>query len=96
MSDYIPARGDRVRVAIEGVVTDSTGGPVFAVGATTVEKLDEPEPPAGSVVIDSEGDAWQRGVNGWFVSQGLYGGMSSLTWLELARLNGPLKVVYTP
>ncbi len=58
------------------------------------------QPPVGSVVLDVDGDAWQRHVdilNGdaWHVaSQQAFVGTS--TWDTLSSKYGPLTVIYTP
>ncbi len=84
----MPKTGDRVRVVLEGEVTDvhSVG---FAVGrrggncdyiyppaehVVSVEILPPPppeEPPVGSVVLDQDGDAWQRKPRGWVLAGGV-------------------------
>jgi hypothetical protein len=77
--------------------------PVKEQMVATTQKIPEPpdipEPPRGSVVIDGEGDAWQRGPSGlsrerWYLAGHKPGVTHSFS--ELADFFGPLTVVYTP
>jgi hypothetical protein len=64
---------------------------------TTVPKSpDIPEPPPGSVVLDRDGDAWQRGrrPSGGEVWR-IVGASPDNEWADLQNF-GPLTVVYTP
>lgn len=107
MSNYKPSNGDRVRVVLEGAVgdVDSTGGFMLGTGLSrnyidrddsdhvvSIEKMDDPEPAVGSVVVDKDGDAWQRSGKEWDSAVGL----SSREWSALSKWFGPAKVVYTP
>jgi hypothetical protein len=55
-----------------------------------------PEPGAGSVVVDRDGDAWQRNAvrpnsrDSWNMA----GDEANWTWPDLNEFFGPLKVVY--
>lgn len=53
---------------------------------------DDPEPPVGSVVLDCEGDAWQRSSLGheWCVVKS----EPELPWRDLNFQLGPLTLVY--
>lgn len=56
------------------------------------------EPPNRTVVIDRDGDAWQRDdreardLPGWYSA----GGTAPLTWANLLRNYAPVRLVYTP
>jgi hypothetical protein len=95
-------------VVLEGVATevDADG---FAVGeddvncgsyisnsaehVVSVEKLEEPEPPVGSVVLDVDGDAWQRLHTGW----GMVRADETASWNYVStEIGGPPKIIYTP
>lgn len=59
----------------------------------------QPEPPDHAVVIDSEGDAWQRDDRedgntgpGWYCA----GGTAPFTWADLLDGYGPVTLVYVP
>lgn len=107
---YQPSDGDRVRVVLEGEAGGVRTGAVgagFTVGGAnwirlrgdhvvSVEKLDDPEPPAGSVVIDSDGDAWQRKYRGWLLAATRNDEDDYLTWSALSDCYAPIKIVYTP
>jgi hypothetical protein len=58
----------------------------------------KPEPPLYAVVIDDDGDAWQRrnlGLNGWYsaMPSGVY---QERTWSDLVTSYGVKRIVYTP
>lgn len=65
----------------------------------TFTRLADPEPPRNSVVIDSDGDAWQKqgDDDGWFLAgSGQNSTYYDLSWAQLSKNHGPVKVVYTP
>lgn len=48
-----------------------------------------PEPVARSVVLDRDGDAWQRSrIGGW------WNDVDNSTWVELLARRGPLTLIY--
>ena len=47
---------------------------------------------AGTVVIDSDGDAWQNDVTGYWRSTF----DETKSWSELVAFYGPVRVVWTP
>lgn len=58
--------------------------------------MDATEPPAGAVVIDEHGHAWQRfDDNGWFCTVDDLE-LSYVTWEDLRNMYGPLKIIYRP
>ena len=62
------------------------------------EPAPDPEPPIGSVVLDQDGDAWQRTVGdqsggSWWAS---WPYPSEITWDRLSKAAGPLRVIYAP
>lgn len=59
-------------------------------GGWTVEVLDVPEPPVGTVVVDREGDAWQRRPHGW---QSACPAFTAPTFDKLEAEWGPLTVL---
>jgi len=76
---------DLVTVSIPGVVHRLVVPP---------EMIREPEPPVGSVVIDRYGDVWQRRHrSGWTLAWGVICG---LTWDNLNKEFGPVRVIWTP
>lgn len=54
-----------------------------------------PEPPPGSVVLDREGDAWQRSHGNYFGHRWWHCGQQ-FTWTELLDKYGPVRVIYDP
>ena len=51
-----------------------------------------PEPPVGSVVLDRDGDAYQRGQHTWEGAAKRY----CVSWESLKNHYGPVRVIYTP
>lgn len=73
---------------------DANGG--FSNAVTRIEIVSRalpPEPPVGSVVLDFDGDAWQRNGVGWASPEFRHGVQS---WEGLNRDLGRLRVIYTP
>ncbi|MEU4726504.1 hypothetical protein AB0G06_43495 [Nonomuraea dietziae] len=52
-----------------------------------------PEPPVGSIVRDSEGDAWVRRHHGWDCTDSEFG---NSTWRDVVSSAGPVTIIYTP
>jgi len=94
--------GDRVRYTAEGVV-DAVSGNEFHVCykwlsvnnfGESVEILPPEEPNVGSVVLDSDNNAWQHSVlipTRWLCAQ--YEDYS-VTWEELISNYGPVRVIH--
>ena len=78
---------DSVSVAVDG----NEGMYYVIYGVWTVEVLAPPIPDAvGTIVRDKDGDAWQRGVEGWYSTSEEGGG--TLEWVQ--RHYGPLTVLW--
>lgn len=101
MSEYTPKIGDTVRLAVDVEILDiwdgrieTSGGYIFILrDLVSIEKVEDPEPPAGSVVLD--GDVWQRTKDGW-ETHATFGGASPRTWSGLQGGYGPIRVIHTP
>lgn len=107
--DLVTGQRYRISAEVELVSGRSVARVKFEDGAMSYvhtsgfkwEKLLPAEPGLGSVVIDVDGDAWQRHPNGAFDWQmaGADGEDDinhSRTWAALNERYGPVKVVYTP
>lgn len=99
-----PAHGAEVRVTLEGTykrfgssaktdwIDHPETGAVNAVACLTIEPAPIPEPTFGSVVLDRDGDAWQRGEDDDWTTFGAYAHL----WADLLMDFGPLTVIYVP
>jgi hypothetical protein len=56
----------------------------------------DPEPLAGSIVIDNAGDAWQRDYEGWNCAMMDNSGYRNWRWDQLIDNYSRLRLVYTP
>lgn len=77
--------------------TDGLPGPDLR-GLVIKKPASDPEPPAGSVVLDTDNEAWQLLPS---VSTGTVFWVSAadntrLSWHQLGHVCGPLRVIYTP
>ncbi len=106
---YQPKHGDRVRVVLEGEVgtVDDAGyslNPESGVGnwispaedhVISVEKLEDPEPPVGTILKGLYGEVWTRFTedqeDGWWLA----GDEADFHWTGVQD-SGPLTTVYTP
>lgn len=77
----------RVDVKMEGLSEVAT---VPRTWLTKVEPPLPPEPPVGAVVVDSEGDAWQRRKNEWGVRHWVTPTSGDQDWATLVEHYGPL------
>jgi hypothetical protein len=61
------------------------------------EPLLADEPEEDAVVLDADGDAWQRDNDGWYLAGGTEDGPHwDQTWKSLIERFGPFKVIYAP
>ena len=99
----MPEKGDRVRVVQEGTITTVVGGVIYLAAdsreseicpesVVSIEILPPPlpeEPPVGSVVLDRDGDAWQRDGDEWRWRS------NRRSWATLNGAHyGPLRIIH--
>lgn len=102
MSDYTPRKGDRVRVVIEGEVTEAPWSDRFKVGASwadgniiipaaehvvSVERLAPKLPTIPGTVVWIDGDAYQRRTERWYCGPSI-GGLSDADVQDRADRHG--------
>lgn len=99
VADMHAAAVGEVRGPIRGVVEDVQDAVRKAEPHTL--SSDDPEPPDKSVVIDREGDAWQRDDDSpdpdtrWMLAGSDYTHTGRF-WDDLTSIYGPVRLVYTP